>query len=82
MSTTTLTLHDPATHPLAAAYAAASTAECRAAECRAARRQWVASDEERGYQLTVDHVVGLRRGDPVPPRRELDRKSTRLNSSH
>jgi len=66
MSTSTRTMYNPATHPIAAAYAAASTAECRAA-----RRQWVASDEERGYQLTVDHVVGLRRGDPVPPRREL-----------
>ena len=65
MSTLTRTLYDPATHPIAAAYAAASTAECRAA-----RRQWVASDEERGYQLTVDHAVGLRRGDPVPPRSE------------
>ena len=35
MSTLTRTLYDPATHPIAAAYAAASTAECRAA-----RRQW------------------------------------------
>ena len=66
MSTLTRTLYDPATHPIAAAYAAASTAECRVA-----RRQWVASDEQRGYRLTVDHAVGLRRGDPVPPRREL-----------
>ena len=70
MSNTTSTLYDPVTHPLAAAYAAASTAECRAAECRAARRQWVASDEERGYRLTVYRAVGLRHGDPVPPRKE------------
>ena len=70
MSTTTRTLHDPATHPLAAAYAAASTAECRAAECRAARRQWVASDEERGYRLTIYRAVGLQHGGPVPPRQE------------
>ena len=28
------------------------------------------SDEERGYRLVVDRTVGLRCGDPVPPRRE------------
>ena len=28
------------------------------------------SDEERGYRLIVDRTVGLRCGDPVPPRSE------------
>jgi len=63
MSDTT-PLYSPTLHPFAAAYAAASEGECRAA-----RQQWVASDEERGYRLVVDHPAGLRRGDPVPPRR-------------
>jgi len=27
------------------------------------------SDRERGYRLIIDHAVGLRPGDPVPPRR-------------
>ena len=66
MSSTTSTLYDPATHPVAAAYAAASTA----AECRAARRQWAAVDEERGYRLTVDFAEGMHRGEPIPSRRE------------
>ena len=65
MSTTTCTLYDPTTHPVAAAYMAATTAECRAA-----RETWLESDEERGYRLTVYRAVGLRHGDPVPPRRE------------
>ena len=65
MSTSTRTMYNPATHPIAAAYTAASTAECRAA-----RRQWVASDEDRGYRLTVYRTVGLRHCDSVPRRRE------------
>jgi len=58
-------LYDPNTHPIAAAYAAASTAERHAA-----RETWLASDEERGYRLTVYRTVGLRHCDSVPRRRE------------
>ena len=65
MSTTTHTLYDPDTHPVAAAYVAAS-----AAERHAARSTWLESDEERGYRLTVYRAVGLRHGDSVPRRRE------------
>jgi len=61
MSDTT-PLYSPTLHPFAAAYAAASEGECRAA-----RQQWVASDEERGYQLTADLAVGLRCTAMIPP---------------
>ena len=58
-------LYDPNTHPIAAAYV-----DANAAERHAARETWLASDEERGYRLTVYRTVGLRHGDSVPRRRE------------
>jgi len=64
-STTTPTLYDPDTHPVAAAYV-----DANAAERHAARETWLASDEERGYRLTVYRAVGLRHCDSVPRRRE------------
>ena len=65
MSTSTRTLYDPATHPIAAAYV-----DANAAERHAARETWLASDEDRGYRLTVYRTVGLRHCDSVPRRRE------------
>ena len=62
---TTRTLYDPATHPVAAAYVAAN-----AAERHAARETWLRSDEERGYRFAIYRAVGLRHCDSVPRRRE------------
>jgi len=64
-STTTRTLYDPNTHPVAAAYV-----DANAAERHAARETWLASDEERGYRFAVYRTVGLRHCDSVPRRRE------------
>jgi len=52
-STTTPTLYDPDTHPVAAAYV-----DANAAERHAARETWLESDEERGYRFAVYRNVG------------------------